>query len=104
MQVFVRDPDAMIAAPVQGDVDGIPKGPHYVRILWYRAANGPGLSCGDSEEYAHPAFRRCRAAVSCRRLLGKMHLMRGRLLCYHLEFCGIPDARVCSMLHKDRDL
>jgi hypothetical protein len=32
MQFFVRDPDAMIAAPVQCDVDGIPKGSHYVRI------------------------------------------------------------------------
>jgi hypothetical protein len=28
MQLFVRDPLTMIAAPVQGDVDGIPKGSH----------------------------------------------------------------------------
>src|SRR5262249_32076673 len=30
MHVFVRDYCTMIAAPVQGDVDGIPKGSHYV--------------------------------------------------------------------------
>jgi hypothetical protein len=30
VQVFVRDDFTMIAAPVQGDVDGIPKGSHYV--------------------------------------------------------------------------
>jgi len=29
MQVFVRDDCPMIAAPVQCDVDGIPKGSHY---------------------------------------------------------------------------
>jgi len=32
MQVFVRDHYTMIAAPVQRDVDGIPKGSHYVRV------------------------------------------------------------------------
>jgi hypothetical protein len=32
MQVFVRRDCAMIAAPVQCDVDGIPKGSHYVRV------------------------------------------------------------------------
>src|SRR5215471_4535456 len=32
MQVFVRDHRTMIAAPVQCDVDGIPKGSHYVRV------------------------------------------------------------------------
>jgi len=32
MQLFVRDAFTMIAAPVQGDVDGIPKGSHYVRV------------------------------------------------------------------------
>jgi hypothetical protein len=31
MQVFVREHFTMIAAPVQCDVDGIPKGSHYVR-------------------------------------------------------------------------
>jgi hypothetical protein len=30
MQLFVRDDCAMIAAPVQCDVDGIPKGSHFV--------------------------------------------------------------------------
>ncbi|HMH25282.1 MAG TPA: hypothetical protein VK542_01715, partial [Gemmatimonadaceae bacterium] len=30
MQLFVGDPFTMIAAPVQCDVDGIPKGSHYV--------------------------------------------------------------------------
>jgi hypothetical protein len=29
MQVFVRDSFTMIAAPVQCDVNGIPKGSHY---------------------------------------------------------------------------
>src|SRR5439155_21506933 len=32
MQVFVREHGTMIAAPVQCDVDGIPKGSHYVRV------------------------------------------------------------------------
>src|SRR5260370_16919461 len=32
MQVFVRDHCTMIAAPVQCDVDEIPKGSHYVRV------------------------------------------------------------------------
>ena len=32
MQVFVRDHFTMIAAPVQCDVDGIPKGSHYVLL------------------------------------------------------------------------
>jgi hypothetical protein len=32
MQLFVREHPAMIAAPVQGDVDGIPKGAHYARV------------------------------------------------------------------------
>src|SRR2546428_1816608 len=32
MQVFVRGHCTMIAAPVQCDVDGIPKRPHYVRV------------------------------------------------------------------------
>jgi hypothetical protein len=32
MQVFVRDDCTMIAAPVQCDVDGIPKGSHYVLL------------------------------------------------------------------------
>src|SRR5688572_26846845 len=32
MQLFVRDHFTMIEAPVQCDVDGIPKGSHYVRV------------------------------------------------------------------------
>jgi hypothetical protein len=32
MQVFVREPFTMIAAPVQCDVDGIPKGSHCARV------------------------------------------------------------------------
>src|SRR5439155_9353552 len=32
MQFFVREHCTMIAAPVQCDVDGIPKGSHYVRV------------------------------------------------------------------------
>src|SRR5229473_5635502 len=32
MQVFVREHYAMIAAPVQCDVDGIPKGSHYASV------------------------------------------------------------------------
>src|SRR5882757_11152067 len=31
MQFFVHDPFTMIAAPVQCDVDGIPKGSHYAK-------------------------------------------------------------------------
>jgi hypothetical protein len=32
MQVFVRENYTMIAAPVQRDVDGIPKRSHYARV------------------------------------------------------------------------
>jgi len=32
MEVFVRRNFTMIAAPVQCDVDGIPKGSHYVSV------------------------------------------------------------------------
>jgi hypothetical protein len=32
MQVFVRGYCTMIAAPIQCDVDGIPKGSHYARV------------------------------------------------------------------------
>ena len=32
MQIVVRDHYAMIAAPIQRDVDGIPKGARHVRI------------------------------------------------------------------------
>ena len=32
MQVFVSDYCTMIAAPVQCDVDGIPKGSHYASL------------------------------------------------------------------------
>jgi hypothetical protein len=32
MQVFVRDHHTMIAAPIQCDVDGIPKGSHFARV------------------------------------------------------------------------
>jgi hypothetical protein len=32
MQIFVWQDCAMIAAPVQCDVDGIPKGSHYARV------------------------------------------------------------------------
>ena len=32
MQVFVRGDCTMIAAPVQCDVDGVPKGSHFARV------------------------------------------------------------------------
>src|SRR5467141_4006936 len=32
MQVFVREPFTMIAAPVQCDVDGVPKGSHFATV------------------------------------------------------------------------
>ena len=32
MQLFVQDPLTMIAAPVQGDIDGIPKGSHFLNV------------------------------------------------------------------------
>src|SRR5215470_3553287 len=44
MQVFVREHYTMIAAPVQCDVDGIPKGPHCVRVT----------DDGSSSNYALP--------------------------------------------------
>jgi hypothetical protein len=32
MQIFVREHCTMIAAPVQGDIDGIPEGSHYLLL------------------------------------------------------------------------
>src|SRR5438034_5513105 len=43
MQVFVRGYCTIIAAPVQCDVDGIPKGSHYVLLKW---PNGSRLTSG----------------------------------------------------------
>jgi hypothetical protein len=43
MYVLVRGPHTMIAAPVQGDVDGIPKGSHYVLL---KQANENKISNG----------------------------------------------------------
>jgi hypothetical protein len=34
MQVFVRDDCPMIAAPVQGHIDGIPKGSHFRKTIF----------------------------------------------------------------------
>src|SRR5262249_41112582 len=42
MQVFVRDPCTMIAAPVQCDADGIPKESHCVLYLTLAANWGLG--------------------------------------------------------------
>jgi hypothetical protein len=32
VEVFIRDPDTMIDAAVEGDVDGVTKGSHYVLL------------------------------------------------------------------------
>src|SRR5262249_10545578 len=42
MQVFVREHDTMIAASVQSDVDGIPKGAHYVLLKRANETGSPG--------------------------------------------------------------
>src|SRR3974390_2003638 len=39
MQVFFRRDRTMIAAPVQCDVDGVPKGSHVARVLWVSHRN-----------------------------------------------------------------
>jgi hypothetical protein len=36
MQVFVREPFTMIAAPVQCDVDGVAKGSHHTSVSTIR--------------------------------------------------------------------
>jgi hypothetical protein len=53
MQLFVREHCTMIAAPVQCDVDGIPKGSHYVLL---KRANDSSVT-----------RRRAFAAVGCTR-------------------------------------
>ena len=77
MQVFVRGYCTMIAAPVQCDVDGIPKGSHYARVAlmpdsamiaavvggirifvyagWERNTAGRRLSASD-EKWSDPGF------------------------------------------------
>jgi hypothetical protein len=48
MQVFVRGYRTVIAAPVQCDVDGIPKGSHYVlleRANGWRLSGNPRSAC-----------------------------------------------------------
>src|SRR5438309_10071430 len=50
MQVFVGGDCTMIAAPVQGDVDGVPKGSHFARVPPMGYTGGgtttPSLSSG----------------------------------------------------------
>ncbi len=43
MQVFVREHCTMIAAPVQCDIDGIPKGPHYGEVDSKALAGAPSI-------------------------------------------------------------
>src|SRR5574341_1710685 len=69
MHVFVRDHDTMIAAPVQCDVDGIPKGSRHVRVpIAIGPPNGWRLSCGALKKdsfhnlRAPPASSACQAA------------------------------------------
>jgi hypothetical protein len=43
VEFFVRDDSTVIAAPVQRDVDGIPKGSHFVRVSIARRQRGSQL-------------------------------------------------------------
>ena len=77
MQVFVREPFTMIAAPVQCDVDGIPKGSHCISVSTIKVRlrsfliNGHGRPVAPDEShggkventyqntYLNPYFPRC---------------------------------------------
>jgi hypothetical protein len=62
MQLFVRGNCTMIAAPVQSDVDGIPKGSHYVLLKRANATAQPPLEAEATQERTLPA-------VGCSRLI-----------------------------------
>jgi hypothetical protein len=75
MQVFVRDHHAMIAAPVQRDVDGIPEGSHDARVApieWVGKVADPStpaarkiLDCpGDTLDCDRIASRRAFVALA----------------------------------------
>jgi hypothetical protein len=75
MQVFVRGDCTMIAAPVQCDVDGVPKGSHFARVppMGYTgdgaAVGRRGSGGGPSPAYwplGSPAGRWCRQGRSDR--------------------------------------
>src|ERR1044071_7074036 len=46
MQFFVRRTCTMIAAPIQGDVDGIPKGSHHARLPAMHDDDNLRTACG----------------------------------------------------------
>src|SRR4029434_6907904 len=69
MQLFVRGNCTMIAAPVQSDVDGIPKGSHYVLLKRANAA----LSCEPSARSPCEA-RQLQTRSSAARIIRSNHL------------------------------
>jgi hypothetical protein len=56
MQVFVRDHCTMIAAPVQCDIDGIPKGSHCA-LLIVSLGNEDGVTLDRDHERGEVAVR-----------------------------------------------
>src|SRR5262249_1808758 len=85
--VFVRDHHTMIAAPVQCDVDGIPKGSHYVRVpIAIRQGNQLELDCNlqsISASKIHFAARHCRTSTTTH---GKIRVQKSakKTIC-HME-------------------
>jgi hypothetical protein len=68
MQFFVRGTCTMIAAPVQGDVDGIPKGSHHVFLSGLTTEFSSGAGWND---------RMARKAVMPPRLLQRLDTSHG---------------------------
>src|SRR5262249_21245472 len=79
MQLFVRDDYTMIAAPVQCDVDGIPKRSHYVRVS---PVDGPRRSHREvpviTNQRENVLSRSMRSLQSCCRTLPSSASCRSR--------------------------
>jgi hypothetical protein len=75
MQLFVRRYCTMIAAPVQCDVDGIPKGSHYVRVPPMGWTSRDAFTLAD-----RPWFARAHARCSRDRLTSLRFWCAGHLL------------------------
>src|SRR5262249_7223667 len=62
MQVFVREHCTMIAAPVQCDVDGIPKASHYVLLMRANAQDNVRHEAPSGSSCCQAALRECTKA------------------------------------------
>src|SRR4030081_1784983 len=78
MQVFVREPFTMIAAPVQCDVDGVSKGSHFARVPPIKGRTGHG-HCRIEDQLSWRSQVACYMCPAVRQLADREPLL-GRTL------------------------